>query len=74
MKKILDARGLLCPLPVLRAQKAILPLLPGEELEVLATDPAAIADFSAFCSQTGHTYVSGEEMNGIYKIRLRRKN
>jgi len=74
MKKILDARGLLCPLPVLRARKVILSLLPGEELEVLATDAAAIADFASFCSQTGHTYVSGEEMNGVYTIRLRRKN
>ena len=74
MKKILDARGLLCPLPVLRARKAILPLSPGEELEVLATDPAAIADFSAFCDQTGHTYVSGEEFEGEFKIKLKRKN
>ena len=50
----LDARGLICPLPVLRAQKRLTAMSPGEILEVLATDPAAPEDFRGFCEATGH--------------------
>jgi len=53
----LDATGLTCPLPVLRARKALRDVAPGGLLEVRATDPAALKDFPAFCDATGHTLV-----------------
>ncbi len=49
----LDATGLLCPLPVLKARRALKPLAPGAVLEVLATDPGAVKDFEHFCQTTG---------------------
>ena len=54
----LDAQGLKCPLPVLRARKALRDVAPGGLLTVLATDPAAPRDFRAFCEQTGHRFES----------------
>ena len=68
---LIDARGLKCPLPVLRARKRIGGLAPGEELTVLATDPAAPRDFRAFCEQAGHTFVSDSEADGVSTIVLR---
>lgn len=53
----LDTRGLNCPLPVLKAQKAIRGLAVGARLHVLATDPKAPADFTQFCESTGHRLV-----------------
>tara|TARA_B100001057_G_C22131762_1_gene674739 strand:- start:5 stop:229 length:225 start_codon:yes stop_codon:yes gene_type:complete len=50
----LDARGLLCPLPVLKARKRLLPLSRGDVLQVLANDPAAWVDFPLFCQEDGH--------------------
>lgn len=70
----LDAQGLKCPLPVLRARKALRDVAPGEVLTVLATDSAAPRDFQAFCEQTGHPFVSCVEDAGIYTITLRRKD
>lgn len=73
MSVVLDTQGLKCPLPVLRARKKIRDVEPGGLLTVLATDPAAPRDFRAFCGQTGHPFVSGEEKDGVYTIILRRK-
>ena len=73
MTVTLDAQGLKCPLPVLRARKKIREVSPGETLTVLATDPAALRDFQAFCDQTGHPFVSGFETEGVYTIVLQRK-
>lgn len=73
MTVVLDAQGLKCPLPVLRARKKIRELAPGGTLTVLATDPAAPRDFRAFCAQTGHPFVSGTEADGVYTIVLQRK-
>ena len=70
---ILDAQGLKCPLPVLRARKKIRDIEPGASLTVLATDPAALRDFQAFCEQTGHPFVSSAEADGVYTIVLQRK-
>ena len=58
---MLDARGLKCPLPVLRARKAMQGVAPGEMLRVLATDPAAVRDFEAFCDATGYELVERGE-------------
>ena len=67
----LDARGLLCPLPVLKARKALKPLVPGALLELLADDPAAIVDVPHFCMESGHELVSQAEVDGyqVYMIR-----
>lgn len=51
---IVDARGLRCPMPLLKARKAISSLKDGAQLEVWATDPGAEADFMAYCEQAGH--------------------
>lgn len=62
----LDARGLKCPLPVLKARKALKPLAPGEVLEVLADDPAAPKDFRAFAETTGHR-LAESELDGVWR-------
>ena len=67
--KTLDAQGLLCPLPVLRANKMMKTLDVGDELRVLATDAAAPKDFETYCSQTGHHLVdSQQDPSGVYTI------
>lgn len=53
-----DATGLLCPLPVLRARKRLAGLPPGAEIALLATDPAAVVDVPHFCAEAGHSLVS----------------
>ena len=60
-ERTLDVRGLKCPLPVLKARKAIAGIPVGALLEVLATDPAAMLDFRHYARQSGHTLVSAEE-------------
>ena len=70
----LDARGLRCPLPVLRARKAMRDVAPGGLLRILATDPSAPRDFEAFCRETGHVLVECGEDAGIYSIVIRRKD
>jgi len=72
MAGLIDAQGLKCPLPVLRAQKAARGMATGEELTVLATDPAAPGDFRAFCEQAGHTLLSVDQTgDGTHRIVLR---
>tara|TARA_R110000868_G_scaffold1844_5_gene14570 strand:+ start:6438 stop:6701 length:264 start_codon:yes stop_codon:yes gene_type:complete len=68
----LDATGLRCPLPVLRARRVLKGLAGGGLLDVLATDSAAPADFEAFCRETGHTLVNIEQSDDVYTIRLRK--
>ena len=68
----IDAKDLTCPLPVLRARKAIKHLAPGDILEVAATDPAAIRDFPAFCEATGNELVSTDQAGGVYTFRIRK--
>lgn len=58
MTRHLDATGLICPMPVLKARKALTGMQAGEALEVLTTDPAAPKDFEAFCDATGHLLLS----------------
>jgi tRNA 2-thiouridine synthesizing protein A len=69
----LDARGLSCPMPVLRANRALRSLEAGDKLRVLATDRAAIADFRAFCRETGHQLLSFSEEAGILSFTIRRR-
>ncbi len=70
----LDARGLKCPLPVLRARKAIRNIGKGETLAVLATDPGTMKDFKAFCDATGHALISAAENDGEFHFLIRRKS
>ena len=56
--KELDARGLNCPLPILRCKKGMAEVAGGEVLKVMATDPGSVKDFQAFCKQTGHELLS----------------
>ncbi len=69
----LDARGLKCPLPVLRARKAIRGIGKGEELEVLATDPGAVKDFQAFSDATGHELIDSSQNGNEFRFRIRKK-
>ena len=58
--KELDARGLNCPLPILRAKKALTDMMSGQVLKILATDPGSVKDFQAFSKQTGNPLLSSE--------------
>lgn len=70
--KTLDTKGLNCPLPILKAKKAIADVPVGGTLEVLATDPGAVADFQAFCRQTKHELVENTEAAGVYRFLIKR--
>jgi len=65
--KELDARGLNCPLPILRCKKSLAEIEGGEILKVVATDPGSVKDFQAFCKQTGHQMLSFEELEAVPK-------
>lgn len=69
---VLDAKGLNCPLPILKAKKALINLTKGSTLEVLATDPGAVADFQAFCRTTGNELVSHSSEGGTYRFLIKR--
>ena len=69
----LDARGLNCPLPILRTKKALNEMQTGKVLKVLATDPAAVKDFQAFSRQTGNALIEHSEADGIFSFFLQRK-
>ncbi len=68
----LDAKGLNCPLPILKAKKAMKEVPVGGTLEVLATDPGAVADFQAFCRTTGNELVEHSEEGGVYRFMIKR--
>ena len=70
--EFLDTSGLKCPLPVLKAKKAMKGLAPGDELTVIATDPQSPGDFQAFCETTGDALVSSREKDGVFEIRLKK--
>ena len=69
----LDARGLNCPLPILRTKKALNEMQTGTVLRVLATDPASIKDFQAFSKQTGNALLEHSEAEGVFQFYLRRQ-
>lgn len=70
--QILDARGLRCPLPVLRARKALLALPPGAVLRVLADDPVAVVDLPHFCAESGHDLLECAETTDAQLFTIRR--
>lgn len=67
----LDAIGLLCPLPVLKARKRLSALAQGDVLHMIADDPAAIVDVPHFCLEAGHALVEQSEQNGILHFYIR---
>jgi tRNA 2-thiouridine synthesizing protein A len=69
---VLDTKGLNCPLPVLRAKKAIKDVPAGGVLQVLATDPGAVSDFQAFCHATGNEFLDCNEESGVYTLNIRK--
>lgn len=70
--QILDTSGLTCPIPILKAKKALTALPGGATLEVVATDPAAPKDFEAFCRATGNVLLESFEAGGTYRFLIRR--
>lgn len=68
----LDARGMKCPMPVLRAKKEMDGLAAGQVLEVVATDPGSMADFRAWTANTGHELLHAEDEGGVYRFRIRK--
>lgn len=71
-KQTLDARGLNCPLPILRTKKAMAQLGTGETLQVIATDPGSVKDLDAFCRQTGHQMLSSTEGSGEFQFMIQK--
>jgi TusA-related sulfurtransferase len=72
-QKEIDTRGLNCPLPILKAKKALSELQPGELLKVLATDPGSVRDFQAFARQTGNELVEQSHAGDEFVHYLRRR-
>jgi tRNA 2-thiouridine synthesizing protein A len=69
---VLDTKGLNCPLPILKAKKAMANVPSGGVLQVLATDPGAVKDFEAFCRSTGNELVDWKEEAGVYTFNIRK--
>jgi len=68
-----DARGLSCPMPIVRTAQTIRPLAPGAIVEVLATDPGSLKDFSAWCRSTGNELLEQTTDGPVHRFVIRRK-
>lgn len=73
VKQTIDARGLSCPMPIVKTAQGMKALAPGELLEVLATDPGSVKDFAAWSKSTGNELVEQSVDGGVYRFVLRRK-
>lgn len=71
-KLTLDARGLNCPLPILRTKKSLSGLNTGDTLKVVATDPGSLKDMASFCAQTGNTLLSSQQAGSDYEFVIRK--
>lgn len=71
---LLDASGLNCPLPILRAKKALTALEEGKVLRIVATDPGSVKDFEAFAKQTGNELIESTEEDGKFCFMMMKKN
>jgi tRNA 2-thiouridine synthesizing protein A len=71
--KELDARGLNCPLPILRAKKSLGEMTSGQVLRIISTDPGSVKDFAAFAKQTGNELLSSAENNKEFEFYMKRK-
>ncbi len=72
MTTTLDTKGMNCPLPILKAKKAIKELEAGNTLQVLATDPGSVKDFEAFCRSTGNELVESGEDGGVFTFLIKK--
>ena len=72
-QKDLDARGLNCPLPILKAKKALADMATGEVLRIVATDSGSVRDFQAFAKQTGNALLSHTQIGREFTFLMRRK-
>ena len=70
--QLLDVKGLNCPLPILRAKKALKDVPAGGTLEVLATDPGAVKDFEAFCRTTGNELLESNHTGDVFSFVIKR--
>ncbi|MDF1584865.1 sulfurtransferase TusA family protein [Marinimicrococcus flavescens] len=70
---LVDARGLSCPLPLVKARQALMVLPSGAVVCVLATDPAAPRDFEDYCEESGHLLAETLEVEGIFRITLHKR-
>ena len=70
--KTLDAKGLNCPLPILKAKKALKDLTPGQILEIFSTDAGSIADFAAFCRTTGNELLESNTGEDVYTFYIKK--
>lgn len=70
--QLLDAKGLNCPLPILKAKKALKGMSAGQILEIQATDPGSVADFAAFCNQTGNELMTSGSEGDVYKFEIKK--
>ena len=68
----LDARGLNCPLPILRAKKSLSSMIAGQILKIMATDPGSVKDFEAFAKQTGNELLDSSEVEGEFHFTLKK--
>ncbi|MGW8310920.1 MAG: sulfurtransferase TusA family protein [Thiogranum sp.] len=68
----IDARGLNCPLPILRTRKGINTLVSGQVVKIIATDPGSVKDLEAFCKQTGNEMLESSQQNGEYHFNIRK--
>lgn len=71
--KELDARGLNCPLPILRCKKGLAELEGGQILKVIATDPGSVKDFQAFCKQTGHELLQLDDAGPEFTFHIKKR-
>jgi len=71
--KELDAKGLSCPLPILKTKKALNDLASGQVLKILATDPGSVKDMQSFCRQTGNALVEASEEGNTFVFLMRKK-
>jgi len=71
--KELDARGLNCPLPILRTKKALSDMASGQVLKITATDPGAVKDFEAFCKQTGNALLASNTARDEFVFFMQKK-
>jgi tRNA 2-thiouridine synthesizing protein A len=68
----LDARGLNCPLPILRTKKTLNAMQPGDTLKVVSTDPGSLKDMTSFCQQTGNTLLTSAQNDGDFEFLIRK--
>ncbi len=71
---ILDAKGLSCPLPILKARKALRSLAAGATLEVLSTDPSSVEDFPTFCRSAGHELLATRRVDDTFSFVIKKRS